>query len=48
MPVVETSEVLAVRITVSDVSLVVSFTGVKVMDADVDPDTIVDEVADKL
>ena len=47
-PVVEMSVVLADKITVSEVSLVVSFIGVKVIAADVDPATIVDVVEDKL
>tara|TARA_Y100000591_G_C21319703_1_gene444927 strand:- start:189 stop:353 length:165 start_codon:yes stop_codon:yes gene_type:complete len=47
-PVVEIPEVLADIITVSDVSLVVSFTGVNVIDSDVDPATIVDVVEERL
>ena len=42
------SVVLADIITVSEVSFVVSLTGVKVIDPDVDPATIVDVVDDKL
>ena len=48
LPVVETSDVLAVTITVSEVSLVVSLTGVKVIDPAVDPATIVDVVDERL
>ena len=45
---VEIPEVLADIITVSEVSLVVSFTGVKVIDPDVAPATIVDVVEERL
>ena len=48
MPVVETSDVLAVTTTVSEVSLVVSLTGVKVIDPEVDPETIVEVVDERL
>ena len=48
LPVVETSVVLAVSITVSEVSFVVSFTGVRVIEALVDPDTIVEDEEDRL
>ena len=47
-PVVVIPEVLADTMTVSDVSLVVSFTGVKVIDPDVAPATIVDVVEERL
>ena len=48
LPVEDTFVVLAVTITVSDVSLVVSFTGDSVIDAEVPPATIVEVVDDKL
>ena len=47
-PVVETSDTLVDTITVSDVSAVVSLTGVKVIDPDVEPAVIVEVVAERL
>ena len=47
-PVVSTPDTLADKIIVSEVSSVVSFTGVNVIDPEVDPATIVDVVDERL
>jgi hypothetical protein len=47
-PVVETPETLADTIAVSEVSFVVSLTGVKVIDPEVAPATIVEVVDERL
>jgi len=44
LPVVETPDTLAAKVTVSDVSAVVSFLGFIVIDPEVAPATIVDVV----
>ena len=47
-PVVETSDTLADKVTVSEVSSVVSLVGFNVIVPEVAPDTIVDVVEDRV